>query len=127
MTTVPALDDPITVRHVLVGYGRRLHVWNPGRRTGLGKAAVGYAFYLPGATEPLFAGENIGCSPLHRVGSDDCLRMVLGFLSLRPGDTDPDFFDGYTEDQLAWVVANGEELSLWAVDEGTEFEDATDW
>ena len=35
--------------------------------------------------------------------SDECLATLLVFLTLRPGDTDADYFDGYTERQRDWT------------------------
>lgn len=33
------------------------------------------------------------CAPGTPIDSDECLRNILGFLTLRPGNTDPDYFD----------------------------------
>ncbi len=41
-------------------------------------------------------------------------RTVLSFLTLCPGDTDAEFFDGYTRTQLDWRDQHAEELSLYA-------------
>lgn len=41
---------------------------------------------------------------------------MLTFLSLRPGDTDRDYFDRYTPEQLDWARAHGEELSWLATE-----------
>jgi hypothetical protein len=58
--------------------------------------------------------EIIGCSPLHSVDSDAAVRSAIGFLTLRPGDTDPEYFDDYTRRQLAWADEHGEQLSIYA-------------
>lgn len=42
------------------------------------------------------------------VDSDDCLRGILGFLTLRPGDTDLEYFEHYTEEQLGYLAEVGE-------------------
>ena len=42
------------------------------------------------------------------------MGAILGFLSLRPGDTDPEYFDSYSDEQLRWAQTYGEELSLHA-------------
>lgn len=39
-------------------------------------------------------------------------ELVGSLLAMRPGDTDRDYFDGYTAEQLAWAEANGEELEM---------------
>ena len=40
------------------------------------------------------------------------VKAALDFASLKPGDTDNEYFDGYTEDQLAWVEQYGDDLSI---------------
>lgn len=37
-------------------------------------------------------------------------EAVLGCLSMKPGDTDPEYFTDYTPEQLSWAKENGEEL-----------------
>jgi hypothetical protein len=46
----------------------------------------------------------------------DADATVLAFLSLKPGDTDPEYFEGYTLEQLAFARAEGENLSLYVED-----------
>lgn len=46
----------------------------------------------------------------------DAARGVLGFLTLRPGDTDAEFFDSYTPEQIAWRDEHAEDLSIFALD-----------
>jgi hypothetical protein len=65
----------------------------------------------------IFKGESFGASPLYPIDSEETVRTLLGFLSLRPGDTDPDYFDGYTPDQLAFAQRHGEALSLYTLDD----------
>jgi len=36
---------------------------------------------------------------------------VLGFLALRPGDVEADYFTGYTPMQLAWRDQHAEDLA----------------
>ena len=40
------------------------------------------------------------------------LPGLLAFLSLKPGDTDPEYFEGYTPEQLEFARQEGESLSL---------------
>ncbi len=35
----------------------------------------------------------------------------MGFLTLRPGDTDQEYFDGYTDNQLQYADEHAETLS----------------
>jgi hypothetical protein len=40
----------------------------------------------------------------------DARELVGSLFAMRPGDTDDDYFDSYTPEQLAWAEANGEWL-----------------
>lgn len=77
---------------------------------------VDYAFET-GNADPIFAGTDYGIPSGQTIDGDHAVRGILGFLSIRPGDTDAEFFDGYTERQLAWVDARAEELNLWGLDD----------
>ena len=37
-------------------------------------------------------------------------ERVMSLFAMRPGDTDAEFFEHYTDDQLSWVTRYGEEL-----------------
>jgi hypothetical protein len=50
------------------------------------------------------------------VDTDATVTGVLAFLSLRPGDTDPEYFEGYTPEQLAFARTEGENLALYLED-----------
>lgn len=63
---------------------------------------------------PVFEGTDFRCSPLHPVDSDRTVASLLGFLSLRPGDTDPAHFERYTPVQLEWCERRAGELSMLA-------------
>jgi hypothetical protein len=39
---------------------------------------------------------------------------LLGFLSLKPGDTDREYFDDYTQEQLDFVAEFGDSLAMTA-------------
>ncbi len=120
---IPDPDDPRILRDVALD-GYRLTTWDTGRHCQTGQRLIGYAFYEPGATVPLFSGEEFGCAPADCIDSDACLRGILGFLTLRPGDTDREYFDAYTPAQLEWAKhGDAEELSLWTLEaqEGDEY------
>lgn len=74
------------------------------------------AYRLTHGGETIFEGEDYGCSPRNPIDSDEALRGLMGFLTLRPGDTDPEYFEGYTPRQLEWAETHGEELSLYAIE-----------
>ena len=120
---MPALTDDKVLRHVKVGKYKLL-LWDTGRHRQPNHSALGYAFYeLPEV--PLFIGEDFGCPSNTPIDSDECLRSLLGFLTLRPGDTDPEYFEEYSPDQLDFCATEAEELAyLYADDEAPEpFED----
>ena len=62
----------------------------------------------------IFEGEDFAGSPLHADDSNETVAALLSFLSLRPGDTDREYFNDYTPEQLDWARQHGEELSLLA-------------
>ena len=41
------------------------------------------------------------------------VAQLLGFLSLQDGDTDDEYFESYTPEQIAWRDERAGELSLW--------------
>lgn len=73
---------------------------------------VGYRLIMKGKTvEILFEGEDFGCSPLHGIDSDDCVKSLMNFLTLRPGDTDAEYFANYTQVQKDYCDEHAEALS----------------
>lgn len=116
--SIPALDDDRVLRHVEIDGRFRLLLWDTYRREGKpAKDTLGYAFSRIGESEPIFVGEDYGCAPGHAIDSDDAVRSLLGFLTLRPGDTDDEYFERYTEAQRAFAASDAEYLSLWGMDD----------
>jgi hypothetical protein len=62
----------------------------------------------------LFEGEAFAGSPLHADDSDATVAALLAFLTLRPGDTDSEYFDGYSPAQLHFAERHAEVLSAEA-------------
>lgn len=58
----------------------------------------------------LFEGEDFGCSPCHAVDSDATVEGIMSFLTLRPGDTDAEYFESYTQAQLNYCAEHAEAL-----------------
>lgn len=52
------------------------------------------------------------CSGWFSVDGDEAVECCLKFASLQPGDTDREFFDDYTPEQLYFVRRYGEVLGL---------------
>jgi hypothetical protein len=72
------------------------------------RTTLGYRL-LHGSME-LFAGSDFGCSPLHAIDSDVTLLTILSFLCMKPGDTDSDYFAGYTDSQLMFCQEYADDL-----------------
>lgn len=95
-----------------MGPSFRLTVRDTGRTIG-GKHRLGYLLTRiePGTILNVFEGDDFGCSPLHAVDSDETVAAIMGFLTLRPGDTDAEYFENYTADQLEFCQQHAESLS----------------
>ncbi len=66
----------------------------------------------------LFAGGDFCGSPMYADNSDSTARSLLGFLTLKPGDTDADYFNEYSPEQLAWCQSSEcEALGMYASEE----------
>lgn len=116
---IPKPSEYHVLRHVEFD-GYRLLTWETGKNARTGQNLIGYAFYQPNSTEPLFYGEDYGCSPIHSIDSDESLRGLISFLTLRPGDTDDEYFENYSEQQLKFANSNEPEyLSLWSSEDFT--------
>ena len=101
-----------TLRHVRLDSGHTLRTWDTGRTRGTGMMArtrIGYELRDPSGVV-LFTGDDFGPSPMHADDSDATLRGLLGFLTLRPGDTDAEYFDDYNPAQLAFAASDACEL-----------------
>lgn len=106
----------------------RLDLWDTGRRHARGTTMLGYRLTSP-AGVVLFEGEDFSASPMDADDSDESLRGILGFLTLRPGDVEEDYFDAYTDAQAEFARSfDCEAMQLWAIEpdpdsEPFEFED----
>jgi hypothetical protein len=56
----------------------------------------------------LFAGKDFQSSPLNNPTGFNAALGLVGFLTLKPGDTDREYFDGYTPEQMAFAEAAAE-------------------
>lgn len=92
----------------------RLDLYDTGRRDGgaFGKCYLAYTFRHKG--EVIFQGEDFSPGASMSIDGDAAVAGLLVFLSLRPGDTDKEYFERYTEKQLTFAQAHGEELSMLA-------------
>jgi hypothetical protein len=82
---------------------------------------IGYR--LTGPQGVVFEGSDFSPSPMDAIDSDAALRGILGFLTLRPGDTDPEYFEDYTPAQLAFCETDAEALSRYDTEDMDEAEE----
>jgi len=115
----PETGEPIaeTLRHVRLETGHTLRTFDTGRTDGRGRTCIGYELNAPDGAR-LFHGTAFRCSPLHADDSDEALRALLGFLTLRHGDTDREYFAGYTAAQEAFAASSECEYLAFLYDEG---------
>ena len=85
-----------------------------GMRDDAGRAQFAYKLISPEG-ETIFEGSDYHA---HTRGDNDeeVAGGLLSFLTLRPGDTDAEYFDNYTPRQWEFVETDAEALSMWAAD-----------
>lgn len=88
--------------------GFRLTMWDTHRRDRRGQTRIGYELY--DGPQLVFSGEDFSGSPMHADDADATVAGLLCFLSLRPGDTDREYFDDYTPEQLEWCQSGRAEF-----------------
>lgn len=102
----------------------RLVLWDTGRRDGRGQTRLGYELSQPGGWKTLFSGEDFAGSPMHADDSLETVQALLTFLTLRPGDTDREYFEGYAPHQLEWAGSSEcEAMQAYALDD----DEAREW
>jgi hypothetical protein len=94
--------------------GFLLKLWDTHRSDRYGKTILAYKLFDNGRL--IFKGDDFHCSPLHALDSNATVAGLLAFLSLKPGDTDSEWFEAYSPAQLTWCRIRAEELS-WHVEE----------
>src|SRR5437667_2117918 len=63
-----------------------------------------------GRTTIVFDGCDFRPAPLHAWDSDETVAAIMGFLTLRLGDTDREYFDNYTAEQMEFRDSHAEAL-----------------
>jgi len=109
-------DDKLGTRiRIWEGDGFRVEVWDTHQDKEPNHWQLAYRFYDCGKL--IFEGTDFGCPKHQAVDSDWAVTELLCWMSLRPGDTDSEYFDRYTEAQMEWCRADRcEWLSCYAND-----------
>lgn len=95
-----------------------LRTWDAEKRMG-SRDAIGYELRHwtgNGESHVVFTGEDFGASPMYAMDSDVTCHSILSFLTLRPGDTDADYFAEYTPEQMTFCTHHAEALSIAVFD-----------
>ena len=61
------------------------------------------AYEFKDGRKVIFKGKDFKPSPLHAIDSLDTVYLLLGFLCIKEGDVDNDYFVKYTQEQLDWM------------------------
>jgi hypothetical protein len=98
------------------GYGPTfsLSIFDTGRRDWRGASVLAYTFKQ--GSRVIFDGEDFSPSPLAADDSDDTIAALLGFLTLRPGDTDAEYFERYTPEQREFSAQHAEAVACYSID-----------
>jgi hypothetical protein len=91
-----------------------LTTWATDGRDNRGCTTIAYRLVMSTDAGPvvLFEGADFHGSPMHGDDSDDNVASLMTFLTLRPGDTDAEYFENYTDAQRDFADAHAEALSL---------------
>lgn len=97
---------------------------NP-RRNSWGTDGVSYTLDMRagGRTVRLFAGADFFPGAFVCPDSDDAIRSLMSFLTLRQGDTDEEYFANYTQDQIDFCSNHAEALDCEVMRRFPEEED----
>ncbi len=94
-------------------YGVTLDIFDPNDKVD-GKWRLAYQLRVKGKV--IFDGDDFYNSPMDPIDSLKTVESVLTFLTLKPGDTDPEYFDKYNETQYEFIDSFAcESLRVWLV------------
>ena len=78
---------------------------------------VKMAYYLRKGERVIFAGDDFSPSPLNSCDGAEAAIDLLGFLTVKLGDVEDDYFADYTPEQKEWTEStDAETLSLLVYD-----------
>lgn len=111
---VPTNINPEQVLRVVNIDGYKLVLWDTYRSDSHYK--LGYKFVDKNG-QTLFQGEDYGLPRGIAIDSDESVSGLLNFLTLKPGDTDAEYFKDYTARQMEFAENEAEELRIYCDDE----------
>lgn len=91
-----------------------LKVYDTGRSDYRGQTILGYEFKQ--GKETIFEGSEFAGSPMHADDADATMASLMCFLSLRPGDTDAEYFENYTDRQKQFCREHAEILAWYCAE-----------
>lgn len=95
--------------------GTTLRVFDMEKTRGTNHHCLGYQFKV--GRKIIFEGTDFGCPFQIGIDSLEAAYSILGFLTLKPGDTDKEYFEEYTKEQMEWAKSSKcEYLSLLVSD-----------
>ena len=96
-----------------MGPAFKLWLWDTYTTGEYGKSRLGYRLAMidKDKTTVIFEAEDFYASPMYAIDSNAAVASVMGFLTTRPGDTDQEYFDHYTPEQLDYCSQHAEALS----------------
>ena len=107
------VEDERMLRAVKVLNNYYLFMWDTYQRGETGHTYLGYRFVDPKGYI-LFQGTDYGCPGNECVDSDETVAGLLKWFTLKPGDTDAEYFESYTPQQLEF--ANSDDAEQLALD-----------
>lgn len=100
--------------HLSEGYKLSLN-YSPKGKLSDEKTRLRYSFSHEGKT--IFRGDDYLISRSYKPFSKETAASLLMFLTLQEYDTDEEYFESYTPEQLEWRDANAERLSMLFADD----------
>lgn len=89
-------------------------------RSSVADGRVSWLYVLEHNGAVIFEGTDFGTPTYTTYG--DAARDLLGFLTMREGDTDSEYFDGYSSEQIAWRDEFAEYLAMFGMEEDDDDE-----
>src|SRR5258707_12405089 len=86
-----------------------LDIWETDNRDHRGQPHIHFRLRESG-NGIIFEGSDFAGSPLDGIDSDAAVSALMSFLTLRPGDTDAEYFDLYRPDQMEFCDQHAEAL-----------------